>query len=276
MGKDLMPQPKNAMEIFRHLDKSNCRECREKTCLAFAGAVFTGQRKLTECPQLDRETIDRLSGESENQTAVEPERGEYLQDLKNEIANIDLAAAAQRIGARYSDGKLMLKVLGKDFSVDEKGNLSSDIHINAWVVIPLLNYVLYAQGLPVTGNWVSLRELKEGTERYPLFKRRCEDPMKRVADVYTGLFDDMVHVLSGKQVEKQFKSDISVILYPLPKVPVMVCYWSPEEGLESSLNIFFDETTDKNLDINSVFTLGVGLTQMFQKIALRHGFPEDV
>ncbi|MBW1753989.1 MAG: Fe-S cluster protein, partial [Deltaproteobacteria bacterium] len=35
-----MPQPKNAMEIFRHLDKSNCRECREKTCLAFAGAVF--------------------------------------------------------------------------------------------------------------------------------------------------------------------------------------------------------------------------------------------
>jgi hypothetical protein len=276
MGKDLMPQPKNAMEIFRHLDKSNCRECREKTCLAFAGAVFTGQRKLTECPQLDRETIDRLSGESENQTAVEPERGEYLQDLKNEIANIDLAAAAQRIGARYSDGKLMLKVLGKDFSVDEKGNLSSDIHINAWVVIPLLNYVLYAQGLPVTGNWVSLRELKEGTERYPLFKRRCEDPMKRVADTYTGLFDDMVHVLSGKQVEKQFKSDISVILYPLPKVPVMVCYWSPEEGLESSLNIFFDETTDKNLDINSVFTLGVGLTQMFQKIALRHGFPEDV
>jgi hypothetical protein len=276
MGEDLMPQPKNAMEIFRHLDKSNCRECREKTCLAFAGAVFTGQRKLTECPQLDQETIERLSGESENQTAVEPERGEYLQDLKNEIANLDLAEAAQRIGARYSDGKLMLKVLGKDFSVDEKGNLSSDIHINAWVVIPLLNYVLYAQGLPVTGNWVSLRELKEGTERYPLFKRRCEDPMKRVADTYTGLFDDMVHVLSGKQVEKQFKSDISVILYPLPKVPVMVCYWSPEEGLESSLNIFFDETTDKNLDINSVFTLGVGLTQMFQKIALRHGFPEDV
>jgi hypothetical protein len=271
-----MPQPKNAMEIFRHLEKSNCRECREKTCLAFAGAVFTGQRKLEECPQLDRETIDRLSGESENQTAAEPARSEYLQDLKNEIANIDLAAAARRIGARFADGKLMLKILGKSFSVDTKGNLSADIHINAWVVIPFLNYVLYAQGLPVTGNWVSLRELKEGKERYPLFKRRCEDPMKRVADVYTGLFDDMVHVLSGKQVEKQFESDISVILYPLPKVPVMICYWSPEEGLESSLNIFFDAITDKNLDINSVFTLGLGLRQMFEKIALRHGFPEGV
>ncbi len=271
-----MPQPKNAMEIFRHLDKSNCRECSEKTCLAFAGAVFRGQRKLDECPQLDRETIERFSGESENQTAVEPERGEYLKSLKNEIANLDLATAAQRIGARFSNGKLMLKILGKSFSVDTKGNFSADIHINAWVVIPFLNYVLYAQGLPVSGNWVSLRELKDGKERYPLFKRRCEDPMKRVADVYTGLFDDMVHVLSGKQVEKQFESDISVVLYPLPKVPVMVCYWSPEDGFESSLNIFFDEITDKNLDINSVFTLSLGLTQMFEKIALRHGFPEDV
>mgnify|MGYP000668137593 CR=1 FL=1 len=37
-----MPSPNSAMEVFKHLDKSNCRECGEKTCLAFAGAVFMG------------------------------------------------------------------------------------------------------------------------------------------------------------------------------------------------------------------------------------------
>ncbi len=36
----------------------------------------------------------------------------------------------------------------------------------------------------------------------------------------------------------------------------------------------FGETTDRNLDIGSVFSLGAGLTQMFQKLALRHGFAE--
>ncbi|RLC30512.1 Fe-S cluster protein, partial [Candidatus Woesebacteria bacterium] len=90
------------------------------------------------------------------------------------------------------------------------------------------------------------------------------------------LFDDMVHILNGKQVEKQFESDISVVLHPLPEVPIMVCYWSPEDGFESSLNVFFDQTADENLDIGSVFTLGAGLTQMFEKITLRHGFPEAV
>ena len=43
-----MPQPKNAMEIFQLLDKSNCRECGETTCLAFAGAVFTGRKDLDQ------------------------------------------------------------------------------------------------------------------------------------------------------------------------------------------------------------------------------------
>jgi len=271
-----MPQPKNAMEIFQLLDKSNCRECGVKTCLAFAGAVFTGRRKIDECPKLNRETIERFSGEPESQNTVEQNRAEYLKKLKNEIANLDLAAASKRVRARFSGDKLTLKVLGKDFSVDTKGNLSTDIHINPWVTIPFLNYILFSKGLPVSGNWVSFRELKDGKELYPLFQKRCEEPMKRVADIYTNLFDDMVHILNGKQVEKQFESDISVVLHPLPEVPIMVCYWSPEDGFESSLNVFFDQTADENLDIGSVFTLGAGLTQMFEKIALRHGFPKAV
>ena len=187
-----MPRPKNAMEIFKLLDKSNCRECGEKTCLAFAGAVYQGRKK---------------------------------------------------------------------------------IHINPWVAIPFLDYLRYGKGLPVSGNWLSFRELKDGKERYPLFQKRCEAPMKQVADTNTDLFDDLVRIFGGKQVEKQFESDISVVLHPLPRVPIMICYWLPEDGLESSLNVFFDDTADKNLAIGSVFSLGAGLSQMFEKLALRHGFP---
>lgn len=54
-----------------------------------------------------------------------------------------------------------------------------------------------------------------------------------MADVYTPLFDDIVHIFGGKQVDKQFKSDISVALYPLPKFPVMIYYWLPEDGMDS-------------------------------------------
>jgi hypothetical protein len=48
----------------------------------------------------------------------------------------------------------------------------------------------------------------------------------------------------------------------------------PEDGLESSLNLYFADTADQNLTIGSVFSLGAGLSQMFGKLALRHGFAE--
>lgn len=266
-----MHRAKNAMEIFQLLDRSNCRECGEKTCLAFAGAVFTGQRRLSQCPKLDPETVERFSGRRGETNVDEGE--EYLEALKSRVAGIDLAEAAERVGADFSDNKLTLKILGKNFTVDSNGRLSAEIHINPWVAVPFLNHVLYGQGVPVSGRWVAFRELEGGRDRYPLFQKRCEEPMKRVADVYPDLFDDIVHLFSARQVEKQFESDVSVVLYPLPRVPVMICYWLPEEDLESELYVFFDETADRNLDIGSVFTLGTGLAQMFGKIALRHGFP---
>jgi hypothetical protein len=262
------------MEIFQLLDKSNCRECGEKTCLAFASAVFMGNKKIEQCPRLDRETISRFSQNDQKQKTVEQDPDEYLEILKNEIAGIDLDAAAKRVGGRFSNDRLTLMILGKAFRVSSSGDLSADIHINPWVAAPFLNYVVHGKGHPAQGNWVSFRELKDGKERYPLFQKRCEEPMKRVADTYTGLFGDMVQIFGGKKVEKQFESDISVVLHPLPRVPIMVCYWLPEDGLESSLNVYFDETADQNLDIGSVFTLGVGLAQMFEKLARRHGFEE--
>ncbi len=264
-------KPQNAFEIFKLLDKSNCGNCGEKTCLAFAGAVFKGQRQIGECPRLDPGIIARYAERGPSPGVPEPEGTAHFRKLKAEIAAIDLAAAAERLGGRYADGRLTLKVLGKDFSVDARGNFYADIHVNPWVAIPFLTHILYGEGAAPTGRWLSFREVTDGRERYPLFHKRCEEAMKQVADTYTGLFDDMVHLFGGRQVERHFESDISVVLHPLPRVPLMVCYWRPEEGMGSTLNLFWDETADRNLDIGGIFALGVGLAQMFTRIALRHG-----
>ncbi len=271
-----MARMNNLMELFQLLDKSNCRKCNEKTCLAFAAAVFQGRKDITECPKLTPEILARFSDAdvASPPKTTEENRDDYLEGLKQDVAGIDLAAAAERTGGQFNGTRLTLKIMGKDFSVDRQGNLYADIHVNPWVAMPFLSYVLHGEGVAPSGNWVSFRELKEGAERYPLFRKRCEEAMKRVADTYPDLFDDLVHIFSGRQVAEQFASDVSVVLDPLPKVPIMICYWRPEDGLASTLNVFFDDTADRNLDIGSLFSLGAGLTAMFEKLALRHGFPE--
>ena len=57
-----MRQFKNAMEIFKHLEKSNCRECGEKTCLAFVGAVYQSRKEIRMCPRLDWKIVELYSG----------------------------------------------------------------------------------------------------------------------------------------------------------------------------------------------------------------------
>ena len=109
-----------------------------------------------------------------------------------------------------------------------------------------------------------------------MFSIRCfsgdvKNRLKRVADSYRDLFKDMLEIFKGRRVENHYESDVSLVLHPLPLVPVLICYWAPEEGLESELHVFFDETAEDNLEIESLYTLAAGMANMFQKIALRHG-----
>ena len=266
-----MDQFSNTMEIFKLLNKSNCRDCGSATCLAFAAAVFQGRKQIDMCTHLDKAALEALGGKTGGRTVAERDGEAALTELKLRIETIDLPAAAERLGGRYENGRFTLKILGKDFSVDGRGNLYSDIHIHAWVAAPFLNHIITGKGTPVSGNWVPLRELEGGKSWYRLFGQRCEKPLKQVADTYTDLFEDMIRLFSGREVEKHYASDISLVLHPLPLVPILICYWKPEEGMDSSLNIFFDDTAEENLEIESIYALAAGLVRMFEKLALRHG-----
>ena len=265
-----MAQLTNPLEIFKLLDNSNCRQCGQSTCMAFAAAVFRGQQDLSECPKLDSETVAKYSTKTQPQTSPDQEVEETVKELKKEIPKIDLQAAAKRLGGRYKNGKMTVKVLGKDFHVDSKGRLSAEIHTNAWVSVPVLTYILYGTGSNPIGKWIPFRELSQGRSWVGLFEQRCEKPLKQIADEHPDFFEDMLDMFSGRDGRDQFDADVALILHPLPKVPVAICYWRPEEGLESSLHIFFDATVEDNLTMGSIFALGAGLARMLEKLVQRH------
>lgn len=271
-----MARPENVMQVFSLLDKSNCRKCGEKTCLAFASAVFQGRCRLSECPMLDPGVAARFDGSAEagSMPEVDPS-DELFSRLKQEAAALDLLETARRVGGVYDGRVLRVKILGKDMGIDKQANLISDIHMTPWVTVPFLTYLLHCRGVALSGEWISMREMTGGKARYPLFQKRCEQAMRRIGDVYADLFDDMVQLFRGRQVESPFDSDISVVLPVLPLVPVLICYWRADEDMESSLNVFFDHSIEHNLDCETAFTLGAGLTQMFENLARRHGYTLD-
>lgn len=261
----------NSMDLFKILPKTNCKECGASTCLAFSVLVFKGEKTAEACPYIPKALLETAGDSIKEKAAPVPGPAEGLQLLKEKLAKTDLEAAAKRTGGTFSDGRLTLKILGKDFSVDTNGNFYSDLHVNLWLVAPFISYILTCKNTDLSGQWVPFRELKGGKERYLFFQHKCEAAMKKVADTYTDLFADMMDLFSGKKVENHYESDISLVIYPLPAFPMLVCYWEPEDGIDSDLNLFFDAKAEEKMEIESIHTLGTGLVTMFEKIARRHG-----
>jgi acetyl-CoA decarbonylase/synthase complex subunit gamma len=53
-----------AIEIFKHLPKKNCAECKHPTCLAFAMALANNKAKLEDCPYVSEAGKAALSASS--------------------------------------------------------------------------------------------------------------------------------------------------------------------------------------------------------------------
>ncbi len=50
----------DSMGVLRELPRTNCKECGELTCMAFAAKLLKGLRKLEECkPLLNEENAQR-------------------------------------------------------------------------------------------------------------------------------------------------------------------------------------------------------------------------
>lgn len=260
----------NALEIYKNLEKTNCGKCGCPTCLAFAAAVFKKDRKILDCPFVDKQLAERFEAQRVDPVNLETEQQRILEKLKEKVASIDLMSSAERLRARPVKDGLAIGMLGRDFRVDHKGNVASDCHVHGWVTIPLLNYVIHCKGTELSGKWVPFRELPKGASWNALYLQRCEKPLKRIADNQTDLFETMIEIFRGKEVDSAFDSDISLVLHPLPRIPILICYWKPEDGMESTINILFDAVSTDNLNIEALYTLTGGLVNMFEKIRDTH------
>jgi ArsR family metal-binding transcriptional regulator len=47
----------STLEIYKILPKTNCRDCGELSCLAFAGKVSMAEAELSDCPHLSKENL---------------------------------------------------------------------------------------------------------------------------------------------------------------------------------------------------------------------------
>jgi hypothetical protein len=258
-----------ALDVYRILPQTNCSKCLLPSCLAFAAAVVAGSKKLQDCPDLDPGIREEFLAKYSGSAFMEVDQAEFIDRLQEKMSTIDFEVVAPLIGAVVENDTIIINSMGKDFVFDRQGNMRSECHVIPWVQAPMLSYITYKTHTDITGKWMTFREVKGGIEWQALFTSRCEEPLRKLADENPDLLNDLIDLFMGKTID-WYEADIALILYPLPKIPILICYQAPEDDLESKLTILFDECCSTNLHIKSIFTLCSGLVQMFTKIAESH------
>lgn len=271
----------SAVDLLRHLERSNCRECQLPTCLSFAAAVVRGDRRISECPRLTPEglaSLQTMFGADVDEPNSEPPPAEsygleIMDALMAQVSEVDLAEAAARLGGDFTNSRLALRCLGRTFELDSTGNLFSQCHVNPWVHAPLMAYVLDGAGAEPTGEWVLFRELRHTQDWILFFGHRCETELQRIADVDPALFLDLLQIFGGKPEthpdDNSFAPD-ALVIHPLPRLPVLISYWPAEDSFASKLTLFFDRTAERNLSADYIYRLVGGIVEMLRKIMQRH------
>jgi hypothetical protein len=126
----------------------------------------------------------------------------------------------------------------------------------------LLYYFQTADGLPLTGNWVSFADLPGGRIYTQAFQGYSGHEVVKAFGLDLGAFQAAAQAIGGEPVavgESAFR------FQALPNLPLLLTYWLGDEDFPSACQVLFDASATRYLPIDGCAILGSQLTQKILK-----------
>jgi hypothetical protein len=116
---------------------------------------------------------------------------------------------------------------------------------------------------PFTDNWLPYRDLKDGSQFAIHIKAHIED---KIAEFFSGKVLDLknsLKLIGATPYSGEISADLSLVVRPLPKVPVLCLFWDGDSEFSPSFRFLFDSSAPSYLDLES---LAVSLQYIYQSI----------
>ena len=115
--------------------------------------------------------------------------------------------------------------------------------------ILILHYMLATAPPPLTGNWVSYREIPGASFYYSAFVKRAVDPLKNILGQNVEGLLRAGNLLDGRQIDT---GDVGYEFRLLPNVPVRLILWVGDDEFPPSASLLFDENIGKILSAEDI------------------------
>lgn len=252
---------KTALEIYKHLPKTNCGKCGTTSCFGFAAKLATSQAKSDDCPEMTkaaRETLRDEDGVLRKTPGTIWEQ--TLEFLRPRVRELDFPKIAVLFGATLiGPDKLEISFLNETYVVTkEKIVDSSDKEPISWISILIYNH-LCMPGPPLpTGEWITFSSVPASHAKDKAWAGHVE---AIIADHFTGNVAGLKAAcerFGGKQAAIPGNHDATYEFRLFPHYPVLLLFYDAvaEENFPAQCKLLLDKTAPRYLDIESIVVLG--------------------
>jgi hypothetical protein len=240
------------IEIYKKLPGTNCGECGESTCMAFALKVQSAQCKISGCPYVKIEDNESLAHEPI--VTMENNYKRVSNELEDEIKGVDLKEAAGAIGGYYDNKNgvdvVRFKMMNKEYEVRNEGLFFNDKYVeHSWSKIIIYDYVRRKGNIPLTGDWVSLGHFPGAASHSKAFQRKAESKIAEKFNSDLNGLKDRCKELEGVAAKSKVQADYVCGFKLLPRVPMYLCFWEADEEYPASCKLFVDSSAEAYIDI---------------------------
>jgi hypothetical protein len=181
---------------------------------------------------------------------------------KNELSELEPDFIAKCTGAAFHNNSIderymslpflnrIIKIEWPSFNIIYKDS-GEEVPIQQQVLIlHYLNGAASSEGVKITGDWISFQDINDGRFYMGAFIKRAKDPLLKIF----GDNPKRLVEISSEAYEASLTDfgDFSVILKPLPLVPMVLVLWEGDEDFPPEGNILFDKSISKILSAEDV------------------------
>jgi hypothetical protein len=161
-------------------------------------------------------------------------------------------------GAKYDENDCFrLSILEEDICVSVKQRIVQIYHNEKWEEARYLQslialvYLVYAENAPLTGEWITEKDLK------------CSSFFRGIHTLQKGAildrfgYDLKGFIEAGKKLgaTKIDGADVALRIMALPKVPIKILLWAGDDDFPPEATFLFDESIEAYLPADGIWAL---------------------
>jgi hypothetical protein len=180
---------------------------------------------------------------------------------QSQIAALDLAQMAARVGARLSEASLIVPFFEQPCWVSSRGVFdSAGKTAGPAVAVAVYTYCFKCpEFLPVESDWLTFREFENAS---PLAGFFTANTNRLIATRFSGKLSELdaaCRAMGASTEPENSAYDLAVTFNALPKVPLSLRFNDRDDDLPAQSVLLFKNSAEASLDLQAMIILGTFL-----------------